>query len=179
MWSNILCSWKSLSKRRSYIVFIFVWVFGSWAVSTEKEDFFAEREAKYFLVTNKTKIFQICYTTVIAVLFLFLNWSSEQSNRKYSTGLYFLRSFGKLLAYCPVLWKSWQNWFIFKKNGRSRFTILKWIQMKTEKKCLYCYPSSCAGLTASHLVPSHSRTISPWPLPRDGNRCIPRGWIWN
>lgn len=33
--------------------------------------------------------------------------------------------------------------FIFKKNGRSRFTILNWIQMETEKKHLYCYPSSC------------------------------------
>lgn len=91
MWSNILFSCKSHSRRgSSEFLFLSLCI---WLLSTEKADFFAEREIKNFLVVCQSKIFQTCLIIVIAVLFLFLTCSLEQSDRKYLAGLYFLRSF--------------------------------------------------------------------------------------
>lgn len=87
MWSNTLFSCKSHSRRKSSeFLFLSLCI---WLLSTEKADFFAEREIKNFLVVCQTKIFHMCLINVIAVLFLFLTCFLEQSNRKYPVGLYF------------------------------------------------------------------------------------------
>lgn len=87
---------------RGLYFYFFLCVFVIWGISTEKANYFAEREVKIFLLMSKTKTFQTSLSSWQQSFSCYWLELWNKSDGKCLMGLNFLRSSWKLLAYCPV-----------------------------------------------------------------------------